>query len=78
MTTLTRESKDEYVKSIASDLDWLKIKYDETFIKAKELRDIMNFSIINFFKICYPCFESSEDLDIKKVAVKSRKTSNLR
>ena len=22
-------SKDEYVKSIASDLDWLKIKYDE-------------------------------------------------
>jgi len=30
-------SKDEYVKSIASDLDWLKIKYDETFYQSKRI-----------------------------------------
>ena len=38
-------SKDEYVKSIASDLEWLKINYDEIFIKVKELIDTMNFLI---------------------------------
>ena len=30
-------SKDEYVESIASDLDWLKIKYDETFYQSKRI-----------------------------------------
>lgn len=29
-------SKDEFVTSIKSDLEWLKIDYQETFFKAKE------------------------------------------
>ena len=60
-------SKDEYVKSIASDLDWLKIKYDETFYQSKRI-DRYNelFDQLISMKLVYPCFESTEDLDIKK------------
>ena len=65
-------SKDEYVKSIASDLDWLKIKYDETFYQSKRIERYNElFDQLISLKFVYPCFESSEDLDIKKVAVKS-------
>ncbi len=60
-------SKDEYVKSIASDLDWLKIKYDETFYQSKRVERYNElFDQLISLKFVYPCFESSEDLDIKK------------
>ena len=60
-------SKDEYVKSIASDLDWLKIKYDETFYQSKRIERYNElFDQLISLKFVYPCFESSEDLDIKK------------
>ena len=60
-------SKDEYVKSIASDLDWLKIKYDETFYQSKRIKRYNElFDQLISLKFVYPCFESSEDLDIKK------------
>lgn len=60
-------SKEEYVKSIASDLDWLKIKYDETFYQSKRIERYNElFDQLISLKFVYPCFESSEDLDIKK------------
>tara|TARA_B100000575_G_scaffold71550_1_gene55665 strand:+ start:104 stop:1435 length:1332 start_codon:yes stop_codon:yes gene_type:complete len=60
-------SKDEYVKSIASDLDWLKIKYDETFYQSKRIERYNElFDQLISLKFVYPCFESSEDLDTKK------------
>ena len=60
-------SKDEYVKSIASDLDWLKIKYDETFYQSKRIERYNElFDQLISLKFVYPCFESSEDLDLKK------------
>ena len=60
-------SKDEYVKSIASDLEWLKINYDEIFYQSKRI-DRYNelFDQLISLKLVYPCFESTEDLDIKK------------
>ena len=60
-------SKDEYVKSIASDLEWLKINYDEIFYQSKRI-DRYNelFDQLISLKLVYPCFETTEDLDIKK------------
>ena len=60
-------SKEEFVLSIASDLKWLNIDYDETFFQSKRVdRYNQIFDQLISKKIVYPCFESNEDLEIKK------------
>tara|TARA_B100000900_G_scaffold202521_1_gene171731 strand:- start:679 stop:2019 length:1341 start_codon:yes stop_codon:yes gene_type:complete len=60
-------SREEFVVSIASDLKWLNIDYDETFYQSKRIErynELFDFLISK--KLVYPCFESYEDLEIKK------------
>ena len=60
-------SKEEFVLSIASDLKWLNLDYDETFFQSKRVdRYNQIFDQLISKKIVYPCFESNEDLEIKK------------
>jgi glutamyl-tRNA synthetase len=60
-------SKDEFVTSIKSDLEWLKINYQETFFQSKRVdkyNELFDKLIEN--NLVYPCFESNEELEIKK------------
>ena len=60
-------SREEFIVSIASDLKWLNIDYDETFYQSKRIErynELFDSLISNNF--VYPCFESNEDLEIKK------------
>ncbi len=60
-------SKEEYVLSIASDLKWLNIDHDETYFQSKRVdRYNQIFDQLISKKLVYPCFESNEDLEIKK------------
>ena len=60
-------SKLKFVDSIKEDLNWLNINYEETFYQSKRL-DRYNevFDQLISKKIVYPCFESNEDLELKK------------
>ncbi len=60
-------SKEEFILSIASDLKWLNIDYDETFYQSKRVdqyNDLFDKLISN--NLVYPCFETNEELEIKK------------
>lgn len=60
-------SKDEFVASIKSDLQWLKIDYQETFFQSDKVDrydELFDKLIAN--NLVYPCFESNEELEIKK------------
>ena len=60
-------SKEEFVLSIASDLKWLNIDHDETYFQSKRAdRYNQIFDQLISKKLVYPCFESNEDLEIKK------------
>ncbi len=60
-------SREEYVNSIASDLNWLNIDYDEIFHQSKRV-DRYNklFDSLISKNLVYPCFETNEELEIKK------------
>lgn len=60
-------SKDEFVTSINSDLQWLKIDYQETFFQSKRVNRYDElFDKLIEKNLVYPCFESNEELEIKK------------
>ena len=62
-------SKEEFILSIASDLKWLNIDYDETFYQSKRVdqyNDLFDKLISN--NLVYPCFETNEELEIKKTS----------
>ena len=60
-------SREEFIVSIASDLKWLNIDYDETFYQSKRIeRYNEKFDSLISKNFVYPCFESNEDLEIKK------------
>lgn len=60
-------SKEEFVSSIISDLEWLQIDYQENFFQSKRLaRYDELFDKLIEKKIVYPCFETNEELEIKK------------
>ena len=60
-------SSEEYVTSIASDLKWLNIDYDQIFYQSKRV-DRYNelFDSLISKNLVYPCFETNEELEIKK------------
>ena len=60
-------SKKEFILSIASDLKWLNIDYDETFYQSKRVERYNElFDKLISKNLVYPCFETNEDLEIKK------------
>ena len=60
-------SREEFIVSIASDLNWLNIDYDETFYQSKRMERYNElFDSLISKNFVYPCFESNEDLEIKK------------
>ena len=60
-------SREEFIVSIASDLNWLNIDYDETFYQSKRIERYNElFDSLISKNFVYPCFESFEDLEIKK------------
>ena len=60
-------SREEFIVSIASDLKWLNIDYDETFYQSKRIERYNElFDSLISKNFVYPCFESYEDLEIKK------------
>ena len=60
-------SREEYVTSIAADLDWLNIEFNEKFFQSKRV-DRYNelFDSLISRNLVYPCFETNEELEIKK------------
>ena len=60
-------SKQEFVDSIQEDLKWMNVNHDEIFYQSKRL-DRYNevFDQLILKKIVYPCFESNEELELKK------------
>ncbi len=60
-------SKEEFIISIASDLEWLNIDYNETFYQSKRLSRYNElFDKLIYKNLVYPCFETNEELEIKK------------
>ena len=56
-------SKDEFILSIASDLEWLNIDHDETYFQSKRVdRYNQIFDQLISKKLVYPCFESNDCL----------------
>ena len=60
-------SKKEYEEKIKNDLKWLGISWDKTF-KQSERLEIYNDKIksLKTNKRLYPCFETLEELSLKK------------
>ncbi len=60
-------SREEFIISIAEDLNWLNIDYDETFYQSKRVKRYNQlFDTLISKNSVYPCFETNEDLEIKK------------
>ncbi len=60
-------SKDEFINSIQEDLEWVGVKYKKIVKQSSRLKqynDIFNF--LKKKKLIYPCFESSEELSLKR------------
>ena len=65
-TDLVR-STDEFKNAIVSDLKWLKLNWDETFSQSNRMAeyDAAKEKLIKLGRL-YPCFETAEELDIKR------------
>jgi glutamyl-tRNA synthetase len=71
--TDTERSKSEYVDAIKEDLEWLGLYWDETFFQSdrvEKYEDAKNRYIKS--GRLYPCYESQEELEVKKKTLLSR------
>src|SRR5688572_27453023 len=68
-------SKVEYVEAIKEDLEWLGLTWDEIFYQSERM-DLYEAAKDKMIANCrlYPCFETPEELEIKK---KLRLSRNL-
>lgn len=66
-------SKREYENAIKRDLEWLGLKWDETFRQSEriELYQLAKKKLIENGRL-YPCYESQEELDIKRKGLMKR------
>ena len=65
--TDTERSKKEYVDSIIDDLDWLGINYNEIIKQSERMKKYREiFNLLKSKNQIYPCFESSEELSLKR------------
>ena len=60
-------STDEFKDAILSDLKWLNLNWDETFSQSDRMAeyDVAKEKLIKLGRL-YPCFETVEELDIKR------------
>lgn len=68
-----QRSKEEYVTQIIEDLNWLGLEYAEIFRQSDRMaryEEIKNFLIQK--NRLYPCFESQEELEIKRKILLSK------
>ncbi|MDR1475131.1 MAG: glutamate--tRNA ligase [Holosporales bacterium] len=68
-------SSDEYSLAIKQDLAWLGINWDETFCQSSRTDAYKNaLKNLKDLGLVYPCYESKEELDIKrKIQLSNRK-----
>ncbi|MDR1365494.1 MAG: glutamate--tRNA ligase [Holosporales bacterium] len=60
-------SREEYTNAIKNDLSWLEICWDETFCQSSRIDAYNNaFRRLKDLGLVYPCYESKEDLDLKR------------
>lgn len=66
-------SKQEYVDGILRDMEWLGLHWDEIYYQSKreDLHEAAKNRMIVSSRL-YPCFESTEELDIKKKVALAR------
>ena len=65
-TDLERSSQ-KYTEAIISDLEWLNIDYFDIFKQSERMKKYID--VFNFLKrkeFIYPCFESAEELSLKR------------
>jgi glutamyl-tRNA synthetase len=65
--TDTQRSKEEYKVQMLKDLKWLGIEFDETFTQSSRseiYKEAFNLLLKNGY--IYPCFESEEELEMKR------------
>ena len=69
-TDLERSSQ-KYTNSIISDLEWLNIEYFDIFKQSERMSKYID--VFNYLKkkdFIYPCFESSEELSLKRKIIR--------
>ena len=60
-------SEQIYVDGIKSDLEWLGMEYQESYFQSQRIDKYnTNFDKLLKLKLVYPCFETNEELEIKK------------
>ncbi|MDA1283838.1 MAG: glutamate--tRNA ligase [Proteobacteria bacterium] len=65
--TDTERSEQVYIDGIKSDLEWLGMEYQESYFQSKRIeRYNEEFDKLLRLKLVYLCFETSEELEIKK------------
>lgn len=71
--TDTERSKQEYVDAIFEDLEWLGLTWDklEFQSKRKKIYEVIKQKLISLGRL-YPCYETQEELGVKKKARLSR------
>lgn len=68
-----KRSKTEYVDAIKYDLEWLGLHWDEIYFQSQrmELYEQTKSKLISNKRL-YPCYESQEELELKKKVLLSR------
>ena len=65
--TDSERSSQKYTESIISDLEWLKIEYFDIFKQSERMNKYIDvFNYLKKKEFIYPCFESAEELSLKR------------
>ena len=60
-------SKKEYIDAIKKDMEWLMLDFDELYMQSSRLTKYENAKqFLIEQKLLYPCYETQEELNIKK------------
>ena len=67
-------SKDKYIDSIKEDLNWLGLKYDESYQQSNRIKLYDEaFDTLKAKELIYPCFETPDELDKKRKRLIARR-----
>ena len=70
--TDSQKSKQEFVIAIKENLKWLGLEWDKTFNQSSRLKSYeKNIELLKKKKRLYPCFETEEELLLKKKSLLS-------
>lgn len=66
-------SKEEYVEGIQRDMDWLGLKWDSVFRQSERFASYeAAFDKLKTDGRVYPCYETAQELDLKRKVLRSR------